>query len=185
MRVVIKNFNMTASEMERQWAEQDNYINLLENQLRESEEKVKKESQRVKMFRWKVIKKKVELNEKNSEIAKLKASLAWSPDVLRQTLETVRFDHDYTKPVMEAVKDAGLEKSDGKETESQAVLRIKNSKSTQTVLNSKCSQSTQTESSTKSTSRIYTQDEIREAALVMFCSLKAYNLLRKFEPGGS
>ena len=77
MRVVIKNFNMTASEMERQWAEQDNYINLLENQLRESEEKVKKESQRVKMFRWKVIKKKVELNEKNSEIAKLKASLAW------------------------------------------------------------------------------------------------------------
>ena len=69
MRVVIKNFNMTASEMERQWAEQDNYINLLENQLRESEEKVKKESQRVKMFRWKVIKKKVELNEKNSEIA--------------------------------------------------------------------------------------------------------------------
>ena len=76
MRVVIKNFNMTASEMERQWAEQDNYINLLENQLRESEEKVKKESQRVKMFRWKVIKKKVELNEKNSEIAKLK--LSWS-----------------------------------------------------------------------------------------------------------
>ena len=74
MRVVIKNFNMTASEMERQWAEQDNYINLLENQLRESEEKVKKESQRVKMFRWKVIKKKVEVHEKNVEIAKLKAS---------------------------------------------------------------------------------------------------------------
>jgi hypothetical protein len=43
MRVVIKNFNMTASEMERRWAEQDNYINLLENQLRQSEEKVKKE----------------------------------------------------------------------------------------------------------------------------------------------
>ena len=71
MRVVIKNFNMTASEMERRWAEQDNYINLLENQLRESEEKVKKESQRVKMFRWKVIKKKVELNKKNAEIASI------------------------------------------------------------------------------------------------------------------
>ena len=46
MRVVIKNFNMTASEMERRWAEQDNYINFLENQLRQSEEKVKKERQR-------------------------------------------------------------------------------------------------------------------------------------------
>ena len=69
MRVVIKNFNMTASEMERQWAEQDNYINLLENQLRESEEKVKKESQRVKMFRWKVIKKK--------EISLLTVSVQW------------------------------------------------------------------------------------------------------------
>ena len=30
MRVVIKNFNMTASEMERQWAEQDNYIKVKE-----------------------------------------------------------------------------------------------------------------------------------------------------------
>ena len=71
MRVVIKNFNMTASEMERRWAEQDNYINLLENQLRQSEEKVKKERQRVQMFRWKVIKKKVELNKKNAEIASI------------------------------------------------------------------------------------------------------------------
>ena len=119
MRVVIKNFNMTASEMERRWAEQDNYINFLENQLRQSEEKVKKERQRAQMFRWKVIKKKVELNKKNAEIAKLKDSLAWTPDVLRQKLETVRLDHDYMKPGMEAVKDAGPEKSDGKETESQ------------------------------------------------------------------
>ena len=182
MRVVIKNFNMTASEMERRWAEQDNYINFLENQLRQSEEKVKKERQRAQMFRWKVIKKKVELNKKNAEIAKLKDSLAWTPDVLRQKLETVRLDHDYMKPGMEAVKDAGPEKSDGKETESQAVLRVKNSKSTQTVLKSQSSQSTQTESSKKS-GRIYTHDEIREASLVMFCSFKAYNLIRKFEPG--
>ena len=52
MRVVIDNFNMMAKEMERQWAEQDKYINM-ESQLRQSEEKVKKESQQV--FRLKVI----------------------------------------------------------------------------------------------------------------------------------
>ena len=51
MRVVIDNFNMTAKEMERLWAEQDKYINLLESQLRKSEEKVQ-------MFRFKVIQKK-------------------------------------------------------------------------------------------------------------------------------
>ena len=61
MRVVIENFNMTAKEMERLWAEQDKYINLLESQLRQSKKKVKKESQRVQMFRSKVIKKKQEL----------------------------------------------------------------------------------------------------------------------------
>ena len=30
MRVVIENFNMTASEMARVWAQQDEYIDLLE-----------------------------------------------------------------------------------------------------------------------------------------------------------
>ena len=44
MRVVIKNFNMTASEMARVWAQQDKYIDLLESQLRQSEEKVRKET---------------------------------------------------------------------------------------------------------------------------------------------
>ena len=48
MRVVIENFNMTACEVERQWALQDKYIDLLESQLRQSEEKVQ-------MFRFKVI----------------------------------------------------------------------------------------------------------------------------------
>lgn len=107
MRVIIKNFNMTAIEMKRRWAEQD--IDLLEARLRQSEEKVRKESQRVQMFRSKVI-------SKNQEIAKLKASLAWSPDVLRRTLKQVRLDHNYINPV----KDAGPEKSDKKEAESQA-----------------------------------------------------------------
>ena len=55
MRVFVKDFNLTASEMERRWAQQDNYINLLESQLRQSEEKVRKESQRVMMFRSKLI----------------------------------------------------------------------------------------------------------------------------------
>ena len=100
MRVVIENFNMTAKEMERLWAMQDNYINLLETQLRQSEEKVGKESMRVKMFRCKVIRMK-------QEIFELKASLARSPDELRQTLENVCLDHNYNKPV----KETGPEKS--------------------------------------------------------------------------
>lgn len=180
MRVVIENFDMTAREVERLWAEQDKYIDLLESQLRESEEKVRKESKRAQMFKWKVIKKKLEVHEKNVEIAKLKASLARSPDLLRQTLTTVRRDHNYARPV--PVEDAGAEKSEREEeTESQAVLRIKNSKSTQTVLNSKSSQSTQTESSAKST-WIYTEDEIKKGSLLMFSSFKTYKLLRKFEP---
>ena len=54
MRVVIENFNMTASEMARVWAQQDEYIDLLESQLRKSEENLRKESQRMQMFRWKV-----------------------------------------------------------------------------------------------------------------------------------
>ena len=109
MRVVIKNFNLTATEMEKLWAEQDKYINLLESQLRQSEEKVRKESQRVMMFRTRVISKK-------QEIAKLKATLARSPDELRQTLKNVRLDHNYC----ELVKEPGTEKSQTvrKETES-------------------------------------------------------------------
>ena len=171
MRVVIENFNMTAKEMERRWAMQDNYINLLETQLRQSEEKVRKESQRVKMFRCKVIRKK-------QEIVELKASLARSPGVLRQMLKQVSLDHNYNKPV----KESGPEKSDRKETESQAVLRIANSKSTQTILRSQSTQSTQTEDSVKS-SRIYSEAEIKKGSLLLFTSPKAYNLLRTFGDG--
>ena len=128
MRVVIKNFNMTASEVERLWAEQDKYIDLLESQLRQSEEQGRKKwSQREQMLTMEVIRKKQEVHELNALIAELKASLARSPDVLRQTLTTVRRDHNYARPV--AVEDAGPEKSEREEeTESQAVLRVKNSK---------------------------------------------------------
>ena len=172
MRVVIENFDMTTSEVERLWAEQDKYIELLESQLSQSEEKVRKESQRVQRFQTKVIR-------RNQKIAKLKASLARSPDV-RQTLTTVRRDHNYARPV--AVEDAGPEKSDRKEeTESQAVIRFKNSKSTQTVPISQKTQSTETEDSVKS--RIYSDDEIKKGSLLMFSSLKTYKLLLSFGVG--
>ena len=41
-RIVLENFDMTAKEMARQWAEQDKYIALLESQLRQSEENLSK-----------------------------------------------------------------------------------------------------------------------------------------------
>ena len=139
MRVVIDNFDMTAQEMERLWDEQDKYINLLESQLRKSEKKV--QMLRSQMF------------QNRLEVIRLKASLAWSSEELRQTLEKVGLDHNYSKTVQEA----GPDKSDRKEIESQAVQRIANTKSTQTVLKVK---------STKST-WIYSDDEIRKACLLM------------------
>ena len=81
MRVVIENFNMTASEMARVWAQQDEYIDLLESQLKQSEDKGRKKwSQREQMQTKEVIRKKQEVQELKALIAKLKASLAWSPD---------------------------------------------------------------------------------------------------------
>ena len=75
MRVIIKNFNMTASEMARVWAQQ---------------EKVRKKwSQREQKLTIEVIRKKQEVHEMKDLIAELKASLARSPDELRQTLKKV------------------------------------------------------------------------------------------------
>ena len=133
MRVVVKDFNLTAHEMEILWAQQEEYIDLLESQLRQSEEKGRKKwNQREQMLTKEVINKKQEVHELKALVAELKASLARSPDELRQTLVKVSLDHDYCV----AVEEAGPEKSDRKETESQAILRFQNSKSTQTVLNS-------------------------------------------------
>ena len=101
MRVVIKNFNMTASEMARVWAQQDKYIDLLESQLRQSEEKVRKKwSQREQMLTIEVIRKKQEVHEMKALVAELKASLARSPDELRQKLKKASLDHNYNKPVL-------------------------------------------------------------------------------------
>ena len=93
-------------------------------------------------------------------------------------MEKVSLDHNYNKPVKEAVP----EKSARKETESQAVLRIANSKSTQTVLRSQSTQSTQTEDSVKSC-RIYSEAEIKKGSLLLSTSPKAYNPLRTFGDG--
>ena len=38
-RVTLDNFNMTAQEMSQKWAEQDKYINLLENKLGRSSQR--------------------------------------------------------------------------------------------------------------------------------------------------
>ena len=177
---------MTAKEMERLWAEQDKYIDLL---LEGQEEASRKASQREHELLVLLVKKKREVNEMKALIAELKASLAWSPDKLRQTLEKVSHDHKYIK-------------SDRKESESQAVLRIQNSKSTQTDLRCQTTQSTQTVlrcQSTQSTQTVlrcqrthstqtessatYTKDEIKNGSLLAFTSMQAYNLLRNLGEG--
>ena len=55
MRVVIENFNMTASEMARVWAQQDEYIDLLESQLKQSEDKGRKKWSQREQMRMKVM----------------------------------------------------------------------------------------------------------------------------------
>ena len=87
VRVVIDNFDMTAGEMSRLWAEQDKYIDLLESRLREGEEKVRGEtSRREQMLVMRLTGKEQELQEMTAQIAELKASQAPSSAQLRQTL---------------------------------------------------------------------------------------------------
>ena len=87
VRVVIDNFDMTAGEMSRLWAEQDKYIDLLESRLREGEEKVRGEtSRREQMLVMRLTGKEQELQEMSAQIAELKASQAPSSAQLRQTL---------------------------------------------------------------------------------------------------
>ena len=87
VRVVNDNFDMTAGEMSRLWAEQDKYIDLLESRLREGEEKVRGEtSRREQMLVMRLTGKEQELQEMSAQIAELKASQAPSSAQLRQTL---------------------------------------------------------------------------------------------------
>jgi len=86
-RVVIDNFDMTAGEMSRLWAEQDKYIDLLESKLREGEEKVRGEtSRREQMLVMRLTGKEQELQEMTAQIAELKSAQAPSSAQLRQTL---------------------------------------------------------------------------------------------------
>ena len=86
-RGVIDNFDMTAGEMSRLWAEQDKYIDLLESKLREGEEKVRGEtSRREQMLVMRLTGKEQELQEMTAQIAELKAAQAPSSAQLRQTL---------------------------------------------------------------------------------------------------
>ena len=86
-RVVIDNFDMTAGEMSRLWAEQDKYIDLLESRLREGEEKVRGEtSRREQMLVLRLTGKEQELQEMTAQIAELKSAQAPSSAQLRQTL---------------------------------------------------------------------------------------------------
>ena len=86
-RVVLDNFDMTAGEMSRLWAEQDKYIDLLESKLREGEEKVRGEtSRREQMLVMRLTGKEQELQEMTAQIAELKSAQAPSSAQLRQTL---------------------------------------------------------------------------------------------------
>jgi len=86
-RLVLDNFDMTAGEMSRLWAEQEKYIDLLESRLREGEEKVRGEtSRREQMLVLRLTGKEQELQEMTAQIAELKSAQAPSSAQLRQTL---------------------------------------------------------------------------------------------------
>ena len=74
-RVVLENFDMTAKEMARHWAEQDKYIDLLESQLRQSKENLSKllmkSSQQIQNLLIKRINKEQEVHEMKAQIATL------------------------------------------------------------------------------------------------------------------
>ena len=178
-RVVLENFDMTAKEMARHWAEQDKYIDLLESQLRQSEEKLSKllmkSSQRVHNLIIKRINKEQEVHEMKAQIAVLKAALTPTSVMLRPILlEQIKHDHEYSIPLQRVsvgIKhdhdysapshDAGPEEP---ESESSAPRQRDHSKKS-------------------SKARKFSEDEIKKGSLLMFSSLKTYNLLRTFGDG--
>ena len=99
-RVVIENFRMTEGEMERLWAEQNKYIDLLERRLREGEEEAwRMTSRREYLLMLRLIRKEEKLREQTDKIAELKASLAPSSVKMRQiSVEKIKHDHDYSSP---------------------------------------------------------------------------------------
>ena len=103
-RVVIENFRMTEGEMERLWAEQNKYIDLLERRLREGEEEAwRMTSRREYLLMLRLIRKEEKLREQTDKIAELKASLAPSSVKMRQiSVEKIKHDHDYSSPLQGA-----------------------------------------------------------------------------------
>jgi len=86
-RVVLDQFDMTATEMEKMWGEQDKYIDLLEGRVREMEEKGRVESsRRENLLVMRLTAKEQELQEMAAQIAELKSAQAPSTAVLRSTL---------------------------------------------------------------------------------------------------
>jgi len=86
-RVVLDQFNMTATDMAKVWGEQDKYIDTLESRVRELEEKGRVESsRRENLLVMRLTAKEQELQEMAAQIAELKSAQAPSTSALRSTL---------------------------------------------------------------------------------------------------
>ena len=86
-RVVLEQFDMTATDMEKVWGEQDKYIDMLESRVREMEEKGRVESsRRENLLVMRLTAKEQELQEMAAQIAELKSAQAPTTSVLRSTL---------------------------------------------------------------------------------------------------
>jgi len=86
-RVVLEQFDITATDMEKLWGEQDKYIDLLESRVREMEEKGRVESsRRENLLVMRLTAKEQELQEMAAQIAELKSAQAPTTSVLRSTL---------------------------------------------------------------------------------------------------
>jgi len=86
-RVVLEQFDITATNMAKVWGEQDKYIDMLESRVRELEEKGRVESsRRENLLVMRLTAKEQELQEMAAQIAELKSAQAPSTAVLRSTL---------------------------------------------------------------------------------------------------
>jgi len=86
-RVALEQFDMSPTSMAKIWGEQDKYIDMLENRVRELEEKGRVESsRRENLLVMRLTAKEQELQEMAAQIAELKSAQAPSTSALRSTL---------------------------------------------------------------------------------------------------
>jgi len=86
-RVVLDQFDLTSTDLAKVWGEQDKYIDMLENRVRELEEKGRVESsRRENLLVMRLTAKEQELQEMAAQIAELKSAQAPSTAALRSTL---------------------------------------------------------------------------------------------------